>query len=107
MSVRNVVNALRGDVNQVRNDLSALTSELGARAQIGTQETKERLSARVIQLQDRAAALHKYIGQGFDDGVGYLDDQAHDKPYQTAILAGIVGGVLAWLIMRPRDGRDA
>lgn len=106
MSVRNAVNALRGDVNQVRNDLSNLTSELGALAHLGTQETKERFSARVVGLQHRASALQKYIGRGFDDGVGYLDDHVHEKPYQTAILVGVVTGVLAWLIMRPRDERD-
>lgn len=106
MSVRKVVNALQGDLNRVRSDLSTLTSALGTSVQHGTQETKERLLASVNELQSRAAVLQKCMGRGFDEGVGYLDDHAHAKPYHTAILAGLVGGIVAWLILRQRDERD-
>lgn len=103
MTVRKSVDALREDLSAVKSDLAALTSELASLAQAGTQEAKDRLFARIAVLQSQASVLQDHIRQSLDEGVNYLDDQVHAKPYQAAIVAGVVGGVLAWLITRPRD----
>lgn len=103
MSVRKTVDALREDLSAVKGDLVLLTGELAALAQAGTQEAKDLLFARIAVLQSQASVLQDQIRQGLDHGVGYLDEQVQAKPYHTAIAAGILGGVVAWLITRPRD----
>lgn len=103
MSVRKSVDALKDDLNQVRGDLLVLTQELGSVAHAGGQEAKERLLARITVLQSRASVLQEHIRQAMDDGMDRLDDHVHNKPYQTAIVAGVLGGLIAWLVTRPRD----
>lgn len=103
MSLIASMDSLRNDLMSVKNDLAVLTDELASLAQTGTQEAKERLFARIAVLQSQASVLQSRIRHGVEDGVGYVDDHIHAHPYKTAILAGLVGGILTWLVTRPRD----
>ncbi len=103
MSVSKSVESLREDLSAVKSDLVLLTSELATIAQAGTQDAKDRLFARISMLQSRALSLQEQIRQGVDHGVSYLDERVHAKPYHTSIAAGIVGGLLVWLVTRPRN----
>ena len=103
MSLHTSVTALREDLSSVKRDLARLTTELSSLAQTGTQEAKDQLLARIAVLQSQALVLQERIRYTLSDGIGYLDDQVHAKPYQTAVLAGLVSSLVAWLILRPRD----
>lgn len=103
MTVRTSIESLRDDLGLVRKDLASLTSELAALAQEGTQEAKERLFARIASLQSEASVLQERLRQALGDNMTRVDAQIHDKPYHTALVAGILGGVIAWMITRQRD----
>ena len=103
MSINTSVNALRENLNGIKRDLADLTIELGSLVQTGSQDAKNHLLARIAVLQSQALVLQERIRHTLSDGVDYLDDQVHSKPYHTAILAGVLTGVVAWLLMRPRD----
>lgn len=103
MSVRETVDDLRNDLNQVRRDLAALTGELAGLAQAGTKEAKDVLFARIAALQGRAAVLQEQLRGRLDEGVDRLDEHVRANPYHAAVAAGVVGGVLAWLVTRRCD----
>ena len=103
MSINASVNALREDLGNIKRDLAGLTTELGSLAQTGSQEAKNHLLARIAVLQSQALFLQDRIRYTLANGVGYLEEKVREKPYHTAIFAVLVSGLVAWIIMRPRD----
>lgn len=100
MSIRASIENLQQDLRNVQKDLGILTSELASMAKMEAEESKERLLAQMSILCNRSAHLKSSIRRATEDGRHCFEQYVREQPYKTSVVAGALGGMLAWLVLR-------